>query len=193
MILEILFHKFLFVISCLYFFLPAYFTNMTPPFLAKKRLFKSLEKRVDFGKKIFGKDIFGSHKTWRGVVFGLISGISIAFLQRALFNLDFFRKISLLNYAQINIFLFGILISSGAIFGDLLFAFIKRRLNLKPGTPFFPFDQLNYLIGAFCFLNLFSEIEVEFEVWLTLFILNPILHPLVTHLGFWLEMTNSKW
>lgn len=184
---------FLTIISAIYFFLPAYFTNMTPPILAKKEVFKFLAKRVDFGKKFLGKEIFGAHKTWRGIVFGLIAGLGIAFLQKFLFNFSFFRKISIIDYAKINIFLFGLLISCGAIFGDLLFAFIKRRLNLKPGTPFFPFDQINYLIGAFCFLNFFPGFKVEFKIWLILLFLNPILHPLVTHLGFWLELTKSKW
>lgn len=184
-------NNFWFVISCLYFFLPAYFTNMTPPFLAKKGFFKFLERRIDFGKKFLGKDIFGSHKTWRGVIFGILAGLFLVFLQSQLFRFNFFKKISLIDYSTINLVFFGILISGGTIFGDLLFAFIKRRLNLPPGAMFFPFDQINYIIGTFLFLNPFFKINLS--VWLCLFILTPILHVLTTHIGFKLKLTKSKW
>ncbi len=180
-----------FIISCLYFFLPAYFTNMTPPILAKKNLFNFLAIRVDFGKKFLGNDIFGSHKTWRGVIFGLLVGILFSFFQKFLYQFSFFQKISLIDYSKINILLFGFLISGGALFGDLLFAFIKRRLKLQPGAIFFPFDQINYIIGASIFLTPIFKIKIE--VWFLLLILTPILHILTTHIGFYLNLTKSKW
>jgi CDP-2,3-bis-(O-geranylgeranyl)-sn-glycerol synthase len=164
---------------------------MTPPILAKKNLFNFLAKRVDFGKKFLGNDIFGSHKTWRGVIFGLLVGILFSFFQKFLYQFSFFQKISLIDYSKINILLFGFLISGGAIFGDLVFAFIKRRLKLAPGAIFFPFDQINYIIGASIFLT--PVFEIKIEVWILLLILTPILHVITTHLGFYLNLTKSKW
>ncbi len=182
-----------FILSCLYFFLPAYFTNMTPPLLAKRGLFNFLDKPIDSGRKFLGRPIFGSHKTWRGVIFGIMVGILIASLQGYLYQFPFFKKLSsgVFDYDQVNIFVFGFLISSGTIFGDLFFAFIKRRLNLKPGARFFPFDQINYIFGAALFLNPFFKIDLK--VWLTLLILTPLLHILTTQIGFRLGLTKSKW
>ncbi len=185
--------SFLFILASLYFFLPAYFANMTPAVLAKRNFFNFLAKRVDFGKKFLGKEIFGAHKTWRGVIFGIIMGVLIVGLQRYLYQFPVFKELSSLifDYGQGNIFLFGFLMSSGAVFGDLLFAFIKRRLNLEPGRRFFPFDQINYIIGAILFLTPFFKIDIK--AWITLLILTPILHVLTTQIGFRFGLTKSKW
>ncbi len=183
--------NFQFILSCLYFFLPAYFTNMTPPLIKRAGLFNFLAKPVDFGKKIGPVPILGGHKSWRGVIFGIIAGILIAGLQYWLYQFPFIQKLSLINYRQINILLFGFLISSGAVFGDLLFAFIKRRLKMEPGARFLPFDQTNYVIGAFIFLEPF--LKLSYFSWLTIFILTFFLHIIVNHMGYWMGLHRNKW
>lgn len=180
-----------YILFCLYFFLPAYFANMIPPLVKRAGIFNFLAKPVDFNKKFFGQPIFGSHKTWRGVIFGIIVGILVAQIQKYLYQFSSIKKISLLNYSQINIFLFGFLISTGAVFGDLLFAFIKRRLKLKPGVRFIPWDQTNYIIGAAIFLTPFFKVEIM--IWITLFVLNPILHIIVNRIGYYLKIHQAKW
>jgi len=183
--------NFQFLLSCVYFFLPAYFTNMTPPLIKRAGLFNFLAKPVDFGKKIGENPILGSHKSWRGVLFGIIVGILIAGLQLRLYKFQFFKDISLIDYSQINILLFGFLISTGAVFGDLLSAFIKRRLKKGPGERFIPFDQTNYVIGAFIFLEPF--LKLSYFIWLTIFILTFFLHIVVNRLGFLLNLHKARW
>jgi CDP-2,3-bis-(O-geranylgeranyl)-sn-glycerol synthase len=181
----------LFILSCFYFFLPAYFVNMSPPLIRKAGIFNFLDKPVDFGKKFFSQPIFGKHKSWRGVIFGIIVGILVAGLQLWLYQFSFVKKISLINYQEINILFFGFLISTGAVFGDLFFAFIKRRLKMEPGTRFLPWDQTNYVIGAALFLTPFLKIEIM--VWITLFILTFILHIIFNRLGYYLKLHRAKW
>lgn len=183
--------NFQFLLSCLYFFLPAYFVNMTPPLIKRAGLFNFLAKPVDFGKKIGPVPTFGEHKSWRGVIFGIIVGISIAGLQYWLYQFPFIKNMSLINYEQINILLFGFLISSGAIFGDLLFAFIKRRLKKEPGRRFIPFDQTNYVIGVFIFLQ--PLFKLSLLVWLTIFVLTFFLHILVNRAGYLIGLHPNKW
>jgi len=180
-----------FILSCLYFFLPAYFTNMTPPLAKRFNLFNFLAKEVDFKKKFLGKPIFGSHKTWRGVILGILVGEIVVLIQFFLYQFSFFKKISILNYQEINLFFFGFLISGGAIFGDLLSAFIKRRLNLKPGAKFLPFDQINYVIGAFIFLEPWLKLEVK--IWFFILVSTFFLHIIVNRLGYWLKIHNARW
>jgi len=180
-----------FAISCLYFFLPAYFANMTPPIAKRFGVLKFLAKQIDFEKKFFGKPIFGSHKTWRGVILAFLVGFLTALFQRFLFNFDFFKKISILDYSKINIFLFATLISLGTIFGDLIFAFIKRRIGLKPGAPFVPFDQTNYVFGCFLFLQ--PYLKLDLKIWLTILILTFFLHIIFNRLGYYLKIHNAKW
>lgn len=180
-----------YILSCIYFFLPAYFVNMTPPLIKRVGIFNFLDKRVDFGKKFKGEPIFGNHKTWRGVTGGILVGILMVFGQLYFYQFSFIKKISLIDYQKINILLFGFLISSGAVFGDLFFAFIKRRLKLQPGTRFLPFDQINYVIGAFIFLQPF--LKLSYSIWLTIFILTFFLHLIFNRIGYLLGLHKAKW
>ncbi len=180
-----------FILSSLYFFLPAYFANMVPPLIKKVKSLEFLGKPVDFGKKFLKKPIFGSHKTWRGVIFSFLVGFLTALFQKFLYQFPFFKKISLLDYSQINIFLFGALISLGQILGDLSFSFIKRRIGLKPGAPFLPFDQTNYVIGCFLLLQPFFHLKIE--VWVFLFFATFFLHIIVNRLGYELKLHSAKW
>ncbi len=180
-----------FILSCLYFFLPAYFTNMTPPLAKKIGVLKSLDKPVDFNKTLNGKPILGSHKTWRGVVSGMIMGVSLVYFQAWLYQFPQIQGYCILNYEKINILLFALLLSGGAIFGDLTSAFFKRRLALKPGAKFLPFDQTNYVIGSAIFLTCFLEIDIL--VWTTLFVLTFFLHIIFNRIGFHLKLHKAKW
>ena len=180
-----------FILSCFYFFLPAYFTNMIPPLARKTGIFSFLNKPVDFEKKFLGQPILGKHKTWRGVILGIIVGLLIVGFQLWLYQFSFIKEISFFNYQEINILFFGLLISSGAVFGDLFFAFIKRRLKLRPGARFLPFDQTNYVIGAALFLTLFFKIDML--IWITIFTLTFFLHIAFNRLGFMLGLHRAKW
>lgn len=180
---------YLFFLSSLYFFLPAYFANMTPPLAKKANIFNFLAKPIDGNRKFRGKPLFGAHKTWRGAILAIIVGILTSLLQKLLYRYSFFKKISFLDYSQINIFLFGFLISCGEVFGDLFFAFIKRRLNLPPGAPFIPFDQTNYVLGSAIFLIPF---HIPFSVWVFLFFATFFLHLAVKYLGYLLKIETKK-
>lgn len=164
---------------------------MIPPLIRRSSVFKFLDREVDFGKKILSQPILGSHKRWRGVIFGILTGMLAALIQKWLFQFMAVREISLIDYQKINILLFGFLISAGAVFGDLLFAFIKRRLEMEPGTRFMPFDQTNYIIGAALFLTPFFKIDIL--VWLILFILTFLLHIIFNRLGYYLNIHQARW
>ena len=183
--------NFLFIVSCLYFFLPAYFTNMSAPIARKLGILKFLDRPVDFNKKFFGREILGSHKTWRGVIFGIIVGILVALFQSLLYQFSFFKRISILDYQKINIFYFGFLISSSAVLGDLFSSFLKRRIGIKPGGKFLPFDQTNYVISNWLILG--PIFKIPFLVWITLFFLTFFLHLIVNYFGFLLGISKSKW
>ena len=64
----------LIVLQALYYFLPAYISNMAPVIFGKLNLFP---QQVDFGKKFNGQPIFGSHKTWGGLIYATIFGTLI--------------------------------------------------------------------------------------------------------------------
>jgi len=167
---------------------------MTPSLSAKVGIFKCLAKPVDGGKEFKNGPLFGSHKTWRGIILGPAVGTLVVFFQAWLFSKSsFIREISFFDYQKINLLFFAFLITLGAICGDLFFAFIKRRLRLEPGARFFPFDQINYVIGASLFLTPMTEINIDIKAWITLLLLTPLLHIIATQLGFILGLSRSKW
>jgi len=178
------------IISLIYFFLPAYCANMTPPFLKKLNLFPSLAKPLDGNRSFLGKPILGSHKTWRGVIFSFLIVFFVCFFQFLLFSFPFFKKMSFVDYPSVFLKL-SFLMGLGTVSGDLFFAFIKRRLNLQPGAPFLPFDQTNYVIGNFVFLEPFFSFGFLF--WLKLFLLTFFLHAIFNRLGYHLKIHNAKW
>lgn len=182
-----------FILSRIYFFLPAYFANMSPPLAANIKFLKKFDQPIDQGKKINNLPILGSHKTWRGVGAELITGTLTVYIQSYLYNFSFFREISLIDYQSKNILFFGLLISSGAILGDLCSASIKRRLDLQPGAKFIPWDQINYVIGNAVLLSFFPEFNLGLFSWLMIAFITFFLHIIFNRLGYYLGLHNAKW
>ena len=183
--------SFYFLLEAIYFMLPAYFSNMGASLSRKIKFLDFLNKPIDFNKKTkHNIPIFGSHKTWRGLVAGILSGVFIAYCQKLLYRLAFFKYISLIDYSKVNIFVLGILFSLGAITGDLIFAFFKRRQNIKPGMPWIPFDQINLVVGTFIFVAPFVQIEIYY--WGIILGLTFFLHILGNNLAYLLGLQKNR-
>jgi CDP-2,3-bis-(O-geranylgeranyl)-sn-glycerol synthase len=172
------------IVSSLYFMLPAYFGNMAP--IIVKKYFLFLAKPIDHGLKFKGKPVFGKNKTWRGLIFGPIFGIITAYIQ---FKLNL--SINIINY---DYWLYiGFLMGFGALLGDIVESFFKRQCNVKPGQRFFPWDQVDFVIGALLLSFFFIPATIRFNVIITLLILSPLLHISVNHLAYYLKIRNEKW
>jgi len=176
----------MFLLSVLYFMLPAYFANMAPVFVRKVRF---LEIPIDFNKKFRGKPILGKHKTWRGLVFGIFFGIVIAYLQHFLYRYSFFSNISLIDYN--NWLIVGFLLSFGALFGDSVKSFFKRRLGVKPGKPFIPWDQIDYAVGAILFVYITYPLTIMQII--AILLISFFGHILINHFGYYLGIREVKW
>lgn len=171
--------------------LPAYLANMAPVFAQKLGILKFLDKPVDGGKTIGGRRIFGDHKTWRGFFVGVVLAVAISWLQYFLYQFSAFQKISLINYPETHWWLLGFLLGFGALFGDLIKSFFKRRVSIAPGAPWIPFDQLDFVIGALVFAA-----PVYFPVWsavAVILIFSPILHIATNNIGYLLRIKNTRW
>jgi CDP-2,3-bis-(O-geranylgeranyl)-sn-glycerol synthase len=129
-----------------WFILPAGLANMAPVFAAK--IAPRWSTPVDHGARLGGIRIFGDHKTIRGMTAGVIVG-GLAFLaQTRLWDASaWIRSISIVDYGAIP-WWFGPLMAFGALAGDLVKSFVKRRIHREPGQPWFPFDQIDWMAGA---------------------------------------------
>ena len=175
-----------FILKCFYLMLPAYFANMAPVIMKKIDLFAF---PIDFDRQLNKKPIFGRNKTFRGFVFGIIFSIAISGLQFLLYSSDAFKNISFFDYQ--NWILLGFLLGLGALTGDLIKSFFKRRLNIEPGHKFVPFDQTDFVLGALLFVTAFFDLTVK--IFLTSLIMSFILHIIVNHIAFYLKIRKEKW
>lgn len=168
--------------------LPAYVANMAPVIVKRINIFNV---PIDYGKKgKDGKPLFGPHKTWRGLIAAVIFGAAVFALQQRLYAYDFWRSISLFNYPEQPAML-GVFLGLGAILGDLVKSFFKRRHNVASGKPWIPFDQLDFVVGALVLSSVFYIPPVW--VYGVLLVASPLLHILVNHLAFYLHIRKEKW
>ncbi len=174
------------ILQSFYYFLPAYAANIAPPLFAKIPFFST---PVDLGKTYNKKRLFGSHKTIKGFVAACIFGVLAFALQKWLYQYPFFQQYSFIDY-QTQSILFGLLFGFGAILGDLVKSFFKRRIGISEGKSWLLFDQLDFVIGAFAFS--FIIFIPRIEVIIIIIVLTPILHMLAHYTGFLLGINKDK-
>lgn len=176
-----------FILACLYFMLPAYFANMAP--IIVKGSFSWLKIPMDFNKKFDKYTFFGKNKTFRGLIFGVLFGIITTYIQYTLYDFGYLREYSLTNYSDWLVI--GFLMGLGAIIGDLVESFFKRRLDIKPGKPLIPFDQIDFIIGALIFI--YPLYQIGLIKVLTILFLSFFLHIIVNHSAYYLKIRKEKW
>jgi CDP-2,3-bis-(O-geranylgeranyl)-sn-glycerol synthase len=158
------------------------------------------DKAMDFGKKFKdGNRVLGDGKTWRGFFGGAFSGIFIGMIQIGLsspFDESYF------GFGKFPEFLIVIvLLAFGALLGDVLGSFIKRRLKIQRGKKAPVLDQYDFLIGAWLLLIIFKPqwFLEHFIYWpntlaiITVIILTPFLHRGVNILGYKLGKKDVPW
>jgi len=135
----------LMTLRVLYFFLPAYLANMAPVLVGKR--LAALAVPLDFGASLGGKRIFGDHKTWRGLIVGVAAGTVTFLAQRALYDAEVARPLAMLDYGALPAFL-GSWLGLGALLGDAVKSFFKRRVGISPGSPWIGPDEIDFYLGA---------------------------------------------
>ncbi|UCH31761.1 MAG: CDP-2,3-bis-(O-geranylgeranyl)-sn-glycerol synthase [Candidatus Bathyarchaeota archaeon] len=158
------------IAEALVFIFPAYSANAVPVVFGGGH-------PLDFGKTLKdGKPIFGSHKTFKGFFAGLIVGTLVAVGESFIFNYDI---------------LLGFALSFGALLGDLIGAFFKRRLGFAPGAFFPIIDQIDFVLGALLFSLLISPPTPVISI-IILIITIPI-HILTNLIAYLANVKKKPW
>lgn len=172
----------------LWFLIPAGVANMAPVFAAKIPALKKLDTPLDFGKSLSGKRVFGKNKTWRGLIAGVVVATIVFGLQKLMIMNwpELQAAILPLDYAKLPVWILGPLFGVGALGGDAIKSFFKRRLNIAPGRSWFPLDQLDYVIGslittAFFVIHTPLQYALICIIWL-------VLHVVVVYGGWLLKI-----
>jgi CDP-2,3-bis-(O-geranylgeranyl)-sn-glycerol synthase len=129
------------IAAAMWFIFPAYCANAAPVIFGGG-------KPMDFGKNFFdGKPFLGAHKTFRGFFAGIIMGTLVGLVQTVLFEHVLVQYSPQFQYS----IQLGFVLSLGALTGDLVESFIKRRLDRSPGSSLPVADQIDFILGAFLF------------------------------------------
>lgn len=153
------------VVSSFAIIIPAYIANAVPVLFRGKH-------PIDFGGKLSdGKRILGDGKTFEG----FLGGLAIGTLVGAPFGYVFLSFV----------------LSLGALLGDIVGAFIKRRLGIARGRPAPVLDQLDFVVGALLLLSPFYPISLEQVVFII--IVTPPIHLFTNILAYKLKLKQYPW
>jgi len=135
-----------------------------------------------------GRRMLGDGKTWRGFFGGVLSGTCIGIIQVVA---EPYIGLSLLTPSVV------VCLSVGALLGDMVKSFAKRRLNKTRGEEWLIADQYDLVFGAFALLLLFNyawviaTITPLILVWII--ILTPLLHRGANIIGYLIGVKDVPW
>ncbi len=169
----------LLIISAIIFILPAYVANGSA-------LVFGGGTPLDMGKTLKdGRRLIGDGVTWKGFIGGVIAGTIMGVILGLIgqftgitINQFSFGAINTVVYGDIlSGLILGFLLAFGALCGDAIGSFIKRRIGIQRGKSAPIMDQLDFVIVAI----IFSLLVVSFNnFW---FILLICVLTLIIHLG----------
>lgn len=176
------------ILQALWIVLPAYIANASA-------LLVGGGTPIDFGKNWRdGRRILGDGKTWRGLISGAFVGLTGGFglsVAAKYINMSDFAFLGLNDFTGFPLMIPIIgSICFGALLGDIIKSFFKRRIGKRRGEDWIPFDQIDFVLGVLFFsfliaglLQIFGITSYNwffesFTLWhvLTLLIITPFLH-----------------
>ena len=156
--------------------LPAFFANALPAAISKINIL-GLRVPVDGGRKApDGKRWLGDGKTWQGVLSATAAGAVIGHL---------------LSYIRMGSALIGGIMGFGAIFGDAVGSFIKRRMGLKRGANAGVFERIDFLVFALAFSLPFYDWTLKHIILLLVTV--PFIHRVFNIIGYRLKLKDVPW
>lgn len=193
-------------VSALWLFLPAYIANMAPVFLAK--LLPRWDAPMDGGRtRPDGTRILGAGKTWRGLFGGAVVASLFTVLMVTLLRFD--DRLTDFGYAANGLWapiLLGFVLGLGALIGDAVKSYFKRKSGRPRGSAWIGPDQLDFVVGGLVFVGLAGlAVPEEGSTWTMIWLIHtwtlpvflviatPLLHWLVNVIGYLLKLKNEPW
>lgn len=135
-----------------------------------------------------GRRVLGDGKTFRGLFVGIMGGILAGIL---LIWLEGILGFSIHTPSSV------VLLATGALIGDLVKSFFKRRLNKKRGEQWFLADSYDLVAGALVMVALFdlpwltAHVTLPVAIWII--IATPLLHRGANIIGYLAGMKDVPW
>jgi CDP-2,3-bis-(O-geranylgeranyl)-sn-glycerol synthase len=173
------------LLSALWIMLPAYVPNSAAALFGGGMPIDGGRTHRD------GRRILGDGKTWRGFILGVAAGIVIGLLQIWIRQLPGFGLLPALTVPVV------ILLATGALLGDLVKSYLKRRLGRERGAPWLIADQYDLVAGAFALVLLFDYpwfiSTMTLPILVIILIITPILHKTVNVIGYLMRVKEVPW
>jgi CDP-2,3-bis-(O-geranylgeranyl)-sn-glycerol synthase len=172
------------ILFLLWLALPPMFANIAPIPLPKIPWLKKYDAPLDFGRTYRGKRIFGAHKTWRGLIAGIIFATFVFWLQQLAVG-EFAWAADLtsqVDYVHLPTLILGPLFAIGALGGDAIESFFKRQHGIPPGGGWFPWDQVDSVLGTAVAVMPF--IVLSPWQYILIIAMMPGIHVISTHIGY---------
>jgi CDP-2,3-bis-(O-geranylgeranyl)-sn-glycerol synthase len=162
------------LLQLLYFMLPAYAANMAPPFV---RFWRGWNWPIH-------ARLLGAHKTVVGFAVGVSAGVLVTAMQATVAT-----PLARVDYGHWP--LLGLGLGGGAMLGDSIKSLFKRQLGIAPGSRWFPFDQLDFVLGALAFVGCWAGLSwSDVGVLLVVSLIGDVL---VNRLAFALRIKDAPW
>ncbi len=162
------------LVELVYLMLPAYLANMAPP----------LVKYWRGWNRPISRRWLGDHKTVIGFALGVLVGVLATYVQsRIAWSRTLFTPSDWLAV--------GLAQGFGAMGGDALKSFFKRRRGIAPGQSWIPADQLDFPIGALLLLSYWIPLD-----WLDVVAILGMTFAgdvVVNHVAYRLGIRSTKW
>ena len=147
---------------------------------------------VDLGRNFSdGRRWFGDGKTYRGFFFGVIAGIGAGLIQiwaSGTYGLPFLPVHTVVSIT---------LLATGALLGDLVKSFFKRRLGKERGEKWVLADMYDLVAGSLLLLLIADPAWIAVNMtaysFIGILILTTILHRSVNIIGHRLKVKEVPW
>jgi CDP-2,3-bis-(O-geranylgeranyl)-sn-glycerol synthase len=148
-----------------------------------------------------GRRVLGDGKTWRGLAGGTVGGLGLAGILSIAVRTsgtdqltDFILPVSSTELSWLYV---GFLLAFGALFGDFIKSFFKRRLGRERGAKTPIMDMYDFILGAWLWTVVlawgwFADV---FSIWhvLVILIVTPGLHRSVNIIGYKMGKKDVPW
>ena len=144
------------ILQALWIIIPAYVANASAVLVGGGT-------PIDFGKTWKdGKRILGDGKTWRGLFSGTFIGVTAGFglvVAASYIDSSEYNFLNLTNFEGFPLMIPIIFsLCFGALLGDIIESFFKRRIGKNRGEDWIPFDQIDFILGVLFFSFIISSL-----------------------------------
>jgi CDP-2,3-bis-(O-geranylgeranyl)-sn-glycerol synthase len=162
------------IATLLYQMAPAYAANMAPPL---GRYWRGWNRPIN-------ARWLGEHKTVIGFGAGVVAAVAAAGIQS---RLPWSRGAGSIEHPLAH----GLRLGFGAMLGDTIKSFLKRRAGIPAGVPWVPLDQTDFVLGALAFAH--QQIRPSPREVLAIVALSMAGHVVVNPVAYYLGIRDTRW